>query len=495
VGEDLSVISEPPGIIIGLPFAGRNTLLPLIARVWSENSLSLGALNSGLTGADLALVSRKAAQNIYIGRLANESLLSFPPAMRIILLAAFFCTVYLIIFLIFNIRQDDITIIQSRLKKLRIKLLEEYYEHKDDVDWKRWKKELEHRRDDLHAELKRGLNTRTSGLPEIDDFIDKSWDDITAIIGSRMEKQAGIDEAKRKALETLDEAEKPVSTEPEQEEPAELEALDEAEELETMVALDEAEKPEPVEQEEPTDLEALDKAEESELEEPATLEALDEAEELEPIEPEPEEPEKLINMTEFYGFDLLELENSNGPGGIVVDNPASALEFSPGPEELEREKEEAARSMAEHLEIQSPFAAIFSTLAEVEFEPEPMESLEPLEKEGQTQDNSPEVEAEELDISFTGPHLSIPFLTSPASEIIVLEAEDDEEAAMPGDEDARAGDPETEQAPGEGDSDRVFAERDGVIYIDESVRAPDKKPLRGLNKSLKNLIDSILNNT
>jgi hypothetical protein len=467
IGEDISVISEPPGIIIGLPPTGRNTLLPLISRVWSENSLSLGALNSGLTGASLALVSRKAAYNIYTGRLVDESLLSFPPAMRIILLASFFTTLFLIIFLIFNIRQDDIAVIQSRLQKLQINLLEEYYEHKGDVDWNRLKKDLEQRRDDVHAELKRGLKPRTRDLVEIDSFIDKSWDDLTAIIGSRVEKQAGIDEARRKALIHFqpeppaplpDKAPEP--GEPESAEPAELEALDEAEEPEPG-------EPDPAK--------------------PAKIEALDDAEEPELVEP--------LDMAEFYGLNPFDLENLEESDGMTINNPASVLEFSPEPEELEREKEEAARSMAEHLEIQSPFTAIFSTLAEVGFEPEPMESLESLEKAWQAPDNSPETAAEELKLSFTGFQLSVPFLTTLNNEITLLEAEDDGEAPAAPDTEGATGTSEPEQAAAAGDAGTVITEKDGVIYIDESVRAPGKKPLKGLNKSLKNLIDSILNNT
>jgi hypothetical protein len=510
IGEDIAVISEPPGIIIGLPFAGRNTLLPLVARVWSENTLSLGRLNSGMTETSLDLVSRWANHNLYVGRLVNESLLGFPPAMRIILLVSFFVTVYLFVFLLFNLRPDDLTVIQSRLKKLQVNLLEEYYEQKGDADRNRRKKELEQRREDVRSELKRGLLTRTGDPVEIDHFIDRSWDDLMAVMGGQTADRDRIDEDKLRALlkRLLTESLAPpppqaIDEAPEAEEPEELETLDAAEDPEALEAfepLDEAEDLEAPEPKagEPEELETLDEAENLEAPEPETgepeeLETLDATES--PEAPELEELETLDTtegfdpefITEFQEVDPLGFDISGGPVGTAINNLASALEFSPDPEEVEREKDEAARSMAEHFEIQSPFAEIFSTLSTVEFEPEPMESLETLENEGLEEDDSPETEAEELERSFTGILFSIPFLTSPNSEITVLEAEAGDAPA------AAEGESEKTVEPEEGEAGPVVEERDGVTYINENVLNPDKKTLKGLNKNFKNLIDSILN--
>ena len=482
-GEDVSVVSEPPGLVTGLPAVGRNVLIPLIARLWSENSLSLGRLNSGLTGINLALISRKAERNIYIGRLVNESLLSFPLAMKIILMISFLITVYLIIFLLFNFRQDDLTIIQSRLKKLQVNLLEEYYEHTGDMNWNRWRRELEHRREDVRSELKRGLNTRTGagGLAEIDNFIDRSWDDLMAIIGGRIERRAGIDEDTLRTLlgrllpETT--AAAPRALDGDKAGPEETAGLNEADIVEALegpvVGKAFPSAPEP-------ELEELEPADDPEPE-LAELEPADGPEpELAELEPADQELEELEIMAKFYRVDSSEFEEPD-EGEVNIDSLARAIEFSPEPQEIAQEKEEAAKSMAEHFEIQSPFTSIFSTLSEVAFEPEPMEDLESLERERLAPDDSPEMEVEELRFNFAGPQLSIPFLKALNSEITVLTAED-------ADEDVSA-------APEEAEGGNVVTERDGVIYINESVLSPDKETLKSLDKSFKNLIDSILNNS
>jgi hypothetical protein len=530
IGEDVSLVSEPPGLVIGLPPVGRNVLLPLIARVWSENSLSLGRLNSDLTGAKLALISRKMGQNIYLGRLVNESLLSFPLAMRIILLISFFITVCLVVFLFFSFRQDDITIIQSRLKKLQLTLLKEYYEQMEDLSWNRWRRELEHRREDIHAELKRGLKTRAGagGFAELDGFIDRSWDDLMAITDGHLERRAGIDEDTLKALlsrllretgtapQALDKAgaigalseadvmealegpfeeiAAPETPEPEIEELGEIEELEdvdaaefELEELETLEP--ELADPDPAGADfAEAESEGLAAAAGPEMPgDPAGAEAAEpELVELEAVEPELFEPDA---MTGFYELEPVEFDDDSDESEAVIDNVVRAVEFSPEPRELERKKEKAAKSMAAQVEIQSPFASIFSTLSELEFAPEPMEDLESLERERQEPDDSPETEAEALPFIFTGPQLSIPFLGALNSEIIVLMAEDDDEDTPAAPEEAEAEELEGEEA---GD-DRVITERDGLLYINESVLRPDKETLKGLDKNFKNLIDSILN--
>jgi hypothetical protein len=554
VGEDVSVVSEPPGLVVGLPVVGRNVLRPLIARIWSDNSLSLGALNSNLTGISLALISRRIDQNIFIGRLANQSLLSFPLAMRIILLVAFLITVFLIIFLVFNIRQDDVTIIQSRLKKLQVSLLEEYYEHTGDLNWSRWKRELEHRREDLHSELKRGLSAKTNSLPEIDNFIDRSWEELMAILGGHIERRSGIDEdALRSLLRRLPESTVAPSSPPKAldqagvKETGEIEALNEAdivealegpadrkvnptapdpefEELEELEAEElelaeleivepeesgdsagaEAVETEPVEPVgeapdpmssgqgiDPPDLadrpETPDDPAEAELAEPDLPEL--ETMELDLGEPEFEGPEL---TTDFQELDPVEVEDFDGSETIAT-NLASDIEFGPDSQELEQEKEEAARSMAEQFEIQSPFDSILSTLSEVEFAPEPMEELEALEGEWRTPDNSAEAEAEELRPGFAGPQFSVPFLETLSSEVALLTVEDEDEAEPVAPEETR--ERGMADTPAEPETGGIVTERDGVIYINESVLRPDKETLKGLDKNFKNLIDSILDNT
>ncbi|MDR0877051.1 MAG: cache domain-containing protein [Treponema sp.] len=204
VGEDVSIISKPPGILSGIPGAGQallqgQVLLPMAAAIWSEGILSLTPLDSAADTGTLALISAKTSQGIFVGRLVNESLFSFPPAMKYILLGSFFITLYLVIFLFFNLPQDTMMVIRNRLKRLRVFMIDQFYTRKGEVDWTYWIGEMERRREDIRTEMKRGLRIPRSkqASDTIDTLIDKSWDELLAIIGSRQNTvAAAIDEKK-----------------------------------------------------------------------------------------------------------------------------------------------------------------------------------------------------------------------------------------------------------------------------------------------------------
>ncbi|MDR2477801.1 MAG: hypothetical protein LBD48_00655 [Treponema sp.] len=185
-GEDISITAVPPGIVSGLPPFSQNEILAGISTVWNDGLFNFIPFVSG-SGITLALVSAKTSQGIFYGRLVNGSVFEFSLPMKMILLASVFITVYLAVFFFFNIRPDPITVIQNRFNRLQISLIEQFYERKGDMDWRRWARELEQRREEIRGELKRGLQFGTGRYTEkdADTLIDKSWDELLALTGGR----------------------------------------------------------------------------------------------------------------------------------------------------------------------------------------------------------------------------------------------------------------------------------------------------------------------
>jgi hypothetical protein len=201
-GENVSAVPDPPGLVSGLPYPGRNALIPLIASVWKDGILDPSGVRSAESAVNFILFSAKTSQGIFTGRLVDEALFVFPESMKIILLVSFILTVYIVVFLLTNLSQDPLAVIQNRLKRLQVSLIEEYYEYKNDVDWAHWQRELEQRREEVRNELKRGLNPRIGINQEIDSFIDNAWDELLAVIGKQGSSQvsAVIDEEKLQSI-------------------------------------------------------------------------------------------------------------------------------------------------------------------------------------------------------------------------------------------------------------------------------------------------------
>jgi NACalpha-BTF3-like transcription factor len=257
--------------------------------------------------------------------------------MKVILLVSIFFTIYLAIFLSFNLRQDTMTIIQNRLKGLQISLIEQYYDRKGDIDWTHWTRELEQRRDDIRTEVKRGIRSGTGRRSEedIDSLIDKSWDELLVAIGGRR-KAAGIDEEKlqsilNRVLQALPSAAgalpagapaaRPVSAVREDPLPGEPGEAEEIEELtgeaeEPAEVLEEAEAVDDVETvEEPADAEAADDVET--VEELTDAEAADDVEAVEELTDAEEPPAR---KTEHSGGLLAAAEkvSTREPGVPLV---------------------------------------------------------------------------------------------------------------------------------------------------------------------------------
>ncbi|MDR1240126.1 MAG: hypothetical protein LBK27_08420 [Treponema sp.] len=432
VGDDVSIVSNPQGVVSGLPGTTRLNIISRVSSIWNDGLLGLTPLDSAASETTLALISAKTGQGIFVGRLVNENLFAFPQSMKMILLVSIFLTVYLAIFLAFNLRQDTMTVIQNRLKGLQISLIEQYYERKGDVDWTHWIRELEQRREDIRAEVKRGVRTGQGRRAEedIDSLIDKSWDELLAVIGGRRSDSSGIDEEKlqsilNRVLQALPAGAAvpglPASTYPlpaavqeppvteKAEEAVELaEELEELEEAEPVEELADAEDAAPVEAMEPEELEELADAEDAapieelaDTEDAAPIEELADAEDTAPVEAmEPEDlpgAESFIDLADQTVDDIInaaafdeepaeleeleELDEADSFDGGVAAKPAAAAPSGPpkataadmasriefsGPADTDETGEPALLDV--DLEIVSPFATLLSNVSILEEE-------------------------------------------------------------------------------------------------------------------------------
>jgi hypothetical protein len=462
-GENVSVVSDPPGLVLGLPHSGRNVLIPLISPVWQDGILSLAGISSAEPAINLNLLSAKTNRGIFVGRLVDEALFVFPAGMKIILLVSFILTVYIVVFLLMNIRQDPMAVIQNRLKRLQVNLIEEYYEHKNDVDWSHWQRELEQRREEVRNELKQGLGSKTEKSGEIDSFIDKSWDELLAVIGRHESSvTAVIDEEK---LQTI--LNRVLSAAPQGFTAA-------ASAQETVPA------PEPVQEEEPEELEELieetDDGEspaeeaETELEEfEELLEGMDEAESPEVVEVEEMLPEIAIteDFEEVDDTDLLSSPTLSIQDDVIREL-ASRIEFSPQPEINIPEE-----TFDGELEIVSPQETLLSDFNDAD----EADSGESGDDAGKAE--SVDAVLEELNGGFAAALVYTPFQFrfNRDGNFEFLEVLEEDAAS------------ELEPA----EDEKVIEMRDGVNFINEKFLEPHEETDQILDPEMKNLIDEVIN--
>jgi hypothetical protein len=504
VGEDVSIISVPPGIVSGLPKFGREELIGGIASIWQEGILTLATLDSAGSAVSLSLISSKTRQGILIGRLVDEALFSFPPAMKFILLASLFLTLYLTIFLVFNLRQDAMTVVQNRLKQLQVTLIQEYYDHKSDIDLAHWRRELEQRREDVRAELKRGFRGRIPGEAnkDIDSFIDKSWDELLAVIGGRQERiTANIDEEKLQKILNRVLAGTVMALPPSQglteqklpgppqgkavEELGEAEVVEELAEAEAVEELGEAEAVEELAEADGAVAAESQSTKKSNLRLVFGDDDIPTIVETSGLELVDEDVDSVLHVMQSDGAkskadddDLEELEEleelTEGPAEETgssrsehsIEELASQIEFGSFDTDTEDDVDEP--SLGTEFEIVSPFATILSELDKAEAAPKKKDQK----KKKRTVDaNTKETKLEDLGTGYSMSLVYTPFSGRETISSETLEAEEN-----------RA---EVEDAV-------IIEERDGVHYVNEQVLNPGEDAEKKLDPEFKSLINSVL---
>ncbi len=125
----------------------------------------------------------------YLGYLVPESFFSLNQYLKNILMVSFFLTVFLVLFLLLSIKQDKVLVLSERIKRFQINFLKEYVENREAVDWNKWQREVGRKKQAVASEIKQGLGKLAREREkEVDELIDKSWDEILSIIGERIEE-------------------------------------------------------------------------------------------------------------------------------------------------------------------------------------------------------------------------------------------------------------------------------------------------------------------
>jgi hypothetical protein len=155
-GKRAAFLRSPPGIVLGLPAGAGDALVQTAASLWRLQLPDLSFVDP--RGA--ALISSRTDQGFYVGRIVEGLPGPLPPSAQVVLKAAFFCTVFLTVFLLLNFRQDAMTIVKNRVCCLQAAIIDEYHSAKRPQDWESWSRQFDLRRETLRRELKRGFRLR-----------------------------------------------------------------------------------------------------------------------------------------------------------------------------------------------------------------------------------------------------------------------------------------------------------------------------------------------
>ena len=306
----------------------------------------------------------------FVSVVCNAEDFKVSDTLRILLLSLVFLTLFLSVFLILNLKRDDMVVIKDRIRRFQNAFIKAF---KKQQKSKKVLADIKKRKDEFEQEIKKSLGRRAKKYSQqVEELLEQSWTEILAATGTeeRAETQNSTQNAKidskelKNVLEEiltsgklnikvesapvaqqkkpeLPEVEKVKDAEPE-EELEEIEDAEPAEELEEVADAEPADDLEEVEEAEPADeLEEVDDAEPAdELEEVADAEPAEELEEVADVEPadELEEVEDAEPAEELEEID--DAEPADELEEVEEAEPAEELEDAEDAEPVE-ELEEA----------------------------------------------------------------------------------------------------------------------------------------------------------
>jgi len=324
ISDNISLINEPSGILLGSPEMSKSAIFSRVAEIWKKDVQGYTTLDAEDSGVAFSLISIKTDQNLFFGRLVNSSLFSISAPMKFILQVSIFLTFFLAFFLLLNLKPSQMTIVRKRITRLRDSLFEQLYANSSAQERAKWILELEQRRDEIRSQLKSNLKLKERVEENINSIIDKSWDELLAVlkVGSGQElvvvqqvkKEPAVQEAKKS--EKIDVIEEIGEVE-------DLEEIGDAEEVGAVEEIGEAEEIEEIEE-----IKEIGEAEETdEIEE---LEEVGEVEEIKEAEEDIEEISEVNDIEEIGAVEeLSEIDDFGDIGDIEeyeINNEAKNID-------------------------------------------------------------------------------------------------------------------------------------------------------------------------
>ncbi|MBS7310237.1 MAG: hypothetical protein KIG70_03520 [Treponema sp.] len=334
------------GFVFGIPAIGKKIFEQEILSRWekglfapekivyksSEDSFAIQEYDAAIENKKSdnnywVLVSSTKTDFGYIGGIYPDEMFAMPDAVKILLLICIFVTLFLVVFLAVNLKQDDMVVIRERIRRLQLGIVSEYLKKKENVDWQVVSGKIAERRQDVTLEIIRSLGRKAKKHDkEVNELINRSWDELLAAMSVQVRKENnenGLTNAAeiKSMLEELlssgnikvqtvgsDVNVMPVTVKPSKSVPVteQVQELDKVEKAEAVEELEEVEEAEAVEElEEVEDAEAVEELEE--VEDAEAVEELEEVEDAEAVE-ELEEVENAEAVEEIETADLTSME-------------------------------------------------------------------------------------------------------------------------------------------------------------------------------------------
>ena len=184
------------GFVFGLPNVARGDLRKKILDHWKNRGHISEQHLVAVSQDDMEKIEPKIFFSLknpderlgFVAWIYDEDVFVFSDSVKILLLVLVFLTWFLLVYLVFSLKHDDMVVIKDRIKRFQVAFITEYVDRAQSGNLP---EDFSDRKELLAKEIKKSLGKR--GLKyskEVDELLDHSWLEILSALGVR--KNVGI---------------------------------------------------------------------------------------------------------------------------------------------------------------------------------------------------------------------------------------------------------------------------------------------------------------
>ena len=174
------------GFALGIPNVNQNVFVSEILKRWNETTDFTKIFNAVTESNEKSYIMISSEGNfVKVVGLYEDDIFEISNLAKITLLVCSFITIFLLVFILFNWKQDELLNIKKYVKRFQMEMLSEYFESEE---LRNAKTPLEHfsdNKDVVFGKIKKGLGSQAVKYQrELDSLLDKSWQEIIAVLSN-----------------------------------------------------------------------------------------------------------------------------------------------------------------------------------------------------------------------------------------------------------------------------------------------------------------------
>lgn len=182
-GENLNLVSEnlSGGIVNGIPNVSPEEFEKPILKKWKisksykkpEESLQTKNKNYWV------LLSSNLCEYLTVAGVYKSEIFEISKNLVYVLFTCCGITIFLIVFLLFSLKQSPEVVLKKKLKAIQLKIIKEYLDKKNEIQWNDVINQLKKRKNDLQEDIYASLGVHSKKQKKsVDELLEKSWNEI-----------------------------------------------------------------------------------------------------------------------------------------------------------------------------------------------------------------------------------------------------------------------------------------------------------------------------